>query len=693
MNLEIEDKLKQQLNNLKKAIGLKRGPELLIAQFNHYHYRDSLLFSLRKQFKESDQIDLGKKNQKDTKDKKSKRKTKTINTFQDFASRLDELKQKYSTIHLVNNSKIHFKDVLPDFFKNLESHLVKLFGKGERKLTLVLWMKKEDVKFFSELAPKILPRQEEIFTFNLPEERYMPPTPSPFQWLSEEEISERQQRMDDILCVLAKEKGDIAKAYYNMELGHLNYALAAYAEAEKYAFESLQYFERIGYLFEMHNVFKLLKAIYWDIGDNVNARYMEGRRLHLESILKGAGEYGEGPHQILVVEDEKDWEDLVTLEFEYEIENKGWELIFAEDGYAALEEVQKYPELSVILLDIKMPNMDGLEFLKRLSAMDRPEVIVIMVTAYGDLKNIQAAMKNRAFSIIPKPVDFSSLKNKIEEALVEAVTWKKANQLSQKERESALLTQKFRKEREEVAQTLLCMMPNKLPVDDKIDIELLYQPAEEDNPGDFFDCFRIDSDSLVLLVGDVSPKGLNAVWAATKDLSLFKAIGRLIVSPFRCLELVNEILLSARGLMYETLSVFLGKLNTQNGQFEYSMGGDPSLYVLKNTGGVCKKKKEKLYGLPLGSKKDAQYLSHKIFLNDGDTVLICTDGVEDLRNKKGEQFKDNVKLEEYLKGKQHLSLENIISELNELIKNYAEGTDQFDDITILGLRYKKKGTG
>jgi len=112
--------------------------------------------------------------------------------------------------------------------------------------------------------------------------------------------------------------------------------------------------------------------------------------------------------KILVVDDEEDLGVLFRQRFRKRIKAGELELSFATNGKAALDAVEADPDLHIVLTDINMPEMNGLTLLGRLRELDRPLEVVI-ITAYGDMKNIRTAMNRGAFDFLVKPLDFDDL--------------------------------------------------------------------------------------------------------------------------------------------------------------------------------------------------------------------------------------------------------------------------------------------
>lgn len=117
---------------------------------------------------------------------------------------------------------------------------------------------------------------------------------------------------------------------------------------------------------------------------------------------------------ILVVDDEPDVAELFRQRFRREARQGTYVLHFAGSGEEALESLANniQPELIVILSDINMPGMDGLTLLREIKRR-RPELPVMMVTAYGDDDRRRRAAEYGAFEFVTKPVDFDLLKSQL----------------------------------------------------------------------------------------------------------------------------------------------------------------------------------------------------------------------------------------------------------------------------------------
>jgi len=119
--------------------------------------------------------------------------------------------------------------------------------------------------------------------------------------------------------------------------------------------------------------------------------------------------------KILVVDDEKDVQILFEQRFRKEIRTNEMEFVFAFSGEEALTYLNCHEHEAVLILsDINMPGMSGLELLEHIKQKYlKPPPVVMMITAYGDAENFSMAKQLGADDFLTKPVDFTLLKEKL----------------------------------------------------------------------------------------------------------------------------------------------------------------------------------------------------------------------------------------------------------------------------------------
>jgi CheY-like chemotaxis protein len=123
---------------------------------------------------------------------------------------------------------------------------------------------------------------------------------------------------------------------------------------------------------------------------------------------------------ILVVDDEPDVEMLFRQQFRRDLRTDRFKMEFAQSGDMALQRIADAADVSLMILsDINMPGMTGLELLPKAKTL-RPDVPVIMITAYGDADTKRKALENGAETLFTKPIDFGALRSEIDMRIEQA---------------------------------------------------------------------------------------------------------------------------------------------------------------------------------------------------------------------------------------------------------------------------------
>ncbi|WP_438001780.1 protein kinase [Sorangium sp. So ce185] len=142
-------------------------------------------------------------------------------------------------------------------------------------------------------------------------------------------------------------------------------------------------------------------------------RFQSGREL--VSAFAAICNAAASPAKILVVDDEPDLQMLLKLYFRKKT-GRAYELVFAENGQLALDELRRNPDIDVIVTDLNMPVMDGFSLLERVPEVN-PLAKTVIVSAYGDMPNIRRAMNRGAFDFLFKPIHFEDLEATLEKTL------------------------------------------------------------------------------------------------------------------------------------------------------------------------------------------------------------------------------------------------------------------------------------
>ena len=222
------------------------------------------------------------------------------------------------------------------------------------------------------------------------------------------------------------------------------------------------------------------------------------------------------------------------------------------------------------------------------------------------------------------------------------------------------------------------------PFPDRHEFEIYatVEPAKEVG-GDLYDFFFVDDDHLCFAVGDVSGKGVPAAIFMAVSKTLVKMEASKGLPAAEVLSRVNRQLSRDNpSLMFVTL--FLGILNVRTGEVEYSSGGHDPPYVLSASGEI--QPLELTDGVMLGVTEDFNYQSKKNLLKKGETIFLYTDGVTEAKNPDDQLFSD-ARLQQMLTRLQEKGTMDIIQSIRSEIEIFSEGTPQYDDITMLALKF------
>ena len=381
----------------------------------------------------------------------------------------------------------------------------------------------------------------------------------------------------------------------------------------------------------------------------------------------------EPPYKILVVDDEPDLEPLMLQRMRRDIRRGQYEFVFAHDGNEALACLNDHEDVDMVLSDINMPGMDGLTLLEQIPHV-YPEIRAVMVSAYGDMKNIRTAMNRGAFDFVTKPIDFEDLRVTIERTLRHMMEWREA--LASRDKLVALQNEL------DVAQKIQqSVLPTDFPISDQYEIDGHMLAAREVG-GDFYDVLRLENGRVGLSVADVSDKGVPAALFMMSTLTLLKGSAIGVGAPAAVLTEVNDLLNEDNETaMFVTL--LYAVFNPANGLLKYANGGhnppiivhpDGNSDILPSTGGIA-----------LGVAPGFEYAESAVTLDPGDTIILYTDGVTEAMNAEGEEFGLD-RLRNLFTNSPLKSPKETNTAIFEAVSAFAGETPQSDDITCLAFR-------
>ncbi len=384
---------------------------------------------------------------------------------------------------------------------------------------------------------------------------------------------------------------------------------------------------------------------------------------------------------ILVVDDEADirlvMEDLLMDEYD---------VLTASDGMEALEIIaenqgpsrgKRGNKIDLVITDIKMPRMDGMELLKEIKN-SYPEIGVMMISAYGDIRTAVEAIRQGAYDYIPKPLP------EFDELDITIARYFEKYQLEEqlRQRELAEMERTYR-ELEDARQIQQSLLPKETPKIEGFEIAGTSVPAKEVS-GDFYDYLSL-GDNVGIVLADVSGKSVKAAMVAAMVNGMLHARvkGQREVwnSPSVILRELN-IALRPRLIHWMFTAMSLGILQPEEKHLYFSNAGLPYPIV---------KRGEKIWelevnGSPLGAVDGSEYTELSVDLEAGDFVVFYSDGITEATNEIGEMYQTERLLEVLQKADLRYSAQEMADKILQNVAMFVGDVEQRDDITLVVVR-------
>ena len=379
------------------------------------------------------------------------------------------------------------------------------------------------------------------------------------------------------------------------------------------------------------------------------------------------------PYKILVVDDEVDLEPLFLQRMRRAIRSKRYSFVFAHNGIEALDKLNEDAEIDMVLSDINMPQMDGLTLLEQIPKVD-PNMKSVIISAYGDMKNIRTAMNRGAFDFVTKPLDFKDLQITMERTLQHVEEWREA--LSSRDRLVAL-----QNELDVANKMQQSILPAEFPKGGDYNV-FGYMRAARNVGGDFFDVIRLANGKIGLAIADVSDKGVPAALFMMSSRTLLKGAAIGSEEPSHVVRTVNDLLVEDNeAAMFVTL--LYAVYNPETGNLRYANGGHNLPFIAHQDGTSTILPSTR--GIALGVMDGMDYEQSSITLAPGDTLIMYTDGVTEAENENGEEFGMDRLLQVFAGAPPPADPEETAKLIFTAVDEFSDGDTQFDDLTCLTL--------
>lgn len=351
----------------------------------------------------------------------------------------------------------------------------------------------------------------------------------------------------------------------------------------------------------------------------------------------------------------------------------GYDVVLASSGYEGLN-ILEHITPTLILLDIMMPDLDGIEVCKKIKQLENAkEIPIIFLTALSETNNITSAFKVGGVDYITKPFfkeEFlARIKNHIE--------------LYQSKRKISEYMKMMNLELQRASEYISSLLPEPLRYDDIV-IDYHFKPSIALG-GDVLGYHFIDKENLAIYLIDVSGHGVGA---ALQSVSIINSIrfenlsGTDFKKPIEVLTALNKIYqMNQHHNHYFTL--WYACLDLKTKELRYASAGHPPAII------IDKENVSRLISVDnfiIGGALNYEYKDEKISLKAGDSVYIFSDGVYELKNEEFEQ-RDIEDLRHFLL----INKDTNSSELDLLYQNqldFIEDTILPDDFSIIKVWIK-----
>jgi sigma-B regulation protein RsbU (phosphoserine phosphatase) len=383
---------------------------------------------------------------------------------------------------------------------------------------------------------------------------------------------------------------------------------------------------------------------------------------------------------LLIVDDNEDNRYTLTRR----LNREGYQnLTTANNGREALERLTAQP-FDLVLLDVMMPDMNGYEVLEHVKAnASLRDIPIIMISALDETESVIRCIELGAEDYLNKPFNPVLLR-----ARVGALLEKK--RLRDEVRKNLA---RLEEEMDSARALQIGMLPRNFPVcsaAQPVSVHAVMHPAREVG-GDLYDCFYAGENTFCFLVGDVSGKGASAAMFMARTRSLVRITVELwrdwrtdTIQPGQLLEAVNrELCQNNDERMFVTL--FLGLFDTQTGILSFVNAGHPAPHLLRAGGDTAQIDAKP--GLPLGVRSHAKFEGRTLAIQPGDALFVCSDGVFEALNEKGDLFSIE-RLNQELSAANGEDPIEIVRVVKNAVDTFTGTAPKADDVTALALRWR-----
>ena len=371
----------------------------------------------------------------------------------------------------------------------------------------------------------------------------------------------------------------------------------------------------------------------------------------------------ESSQRILVVDDEESLANVMART----LRSRGFECDIAPDG-AHARQLFEHHDYALALLDVRLPDESGYGLLEALRSR-RPDTAVVMVSGVDDPELGRAAMEHGAYAYHVKPVGATQL-------YLLVVNNLRRRRLEIDGRATLRRLETMVEERAEQVRHAARLQTGMLPPSpykgDGFELAAHFTAAKEIS-GDFYDWQLGADDRLTITLGDVMGKGLPAaLMMATARAALRGAAG---TGPTEAgMKNAADVMAAVLEVDHAYVTVFQCSFDPKTGELRYVDAGHGHARILRSAGG-----QETLpeRSAPIGMFPDSQYLVGAVTLSPGDSLVVFSDGLLDLRPDLATR---DVLLP--YDARRATTAQQMV----DILAHGAANRELFDDVTVVALR-------
>ena len=359
------------------------------------------------------------------------------------------------------------------------------------------------------------------------------------------------------------------------------------------------------------------------------------------------------------------------------LSEQGFAVRAVTNGTRAITSAMTTPP-NLILLDIRMPGMDGYEVCRQLKADRRTKDIpVIFISALDEIQDKVTAFEVGGVDFITKPFH-------LEEILARTHAHLALRRLQAQLQEA---NDKFESELRLAGQIQASCLPARNPIREGWQFAKSLHPARETS-GDFFDFIHLPHERLAVVIADVVDKGVGAALFMVLSLSLIRTYAQDFPDyPEQVLEEVNRRILMDSDA-HQFVTVFYGILDPKSGKLTYCNAGQlPPLHYKKTRGEI---NRLIATGKPLGLFEGETWERRETFIDYGDSLVLYTDGITDVQDRMSNFF-DEVRLQNVIRKYAEENAQSLHSKILETVEEFIGEGEHPDDIALITVKRNYSG--